>query len=113
MVQDDSEGNGKSTNLPLAETIQTLRKELQLAQQQSLNEGILFGIDKVELELKVVIGRKTSGHGGVEFYVIRAGGEHERSGETTHNVKLTLTPVTADGKRVNVSSQSDKQPSRK
>jgi len=112
MGEDDSDGNDNGTDIPLAETIQTLRKELQLAQQRSLNEGILFEIDKVELELKVVIGRKTSGHGGVEFYVIRAGGEVEKSGETTHNVKLTLSPVTADGERVNVSARTNTQPSR-
>ena len=110
MSENHSEEN--ATDIPLADTIQTLRKELQLAQSQSVNEGMLFEIEKVELELKVVVGRKTSGHGGVEFYVIRAGGEVERSGETTHNIKLTLSPRTSAGNRINISHRTDEGPSR-
>ena len=107
--QDDNSG----TKIPLAETLQTLRRELQLAQLQSVGEGILFQMDKIELELKIVISRKTKGEGGIQFYVVKAGGEYERAGETTHTVKLTLNPVDREtGMRVNVSSQTEQKPSR-
>jgi hypothetical protein len=96
------------TDIPLAETLRTLRRELQTAQLESAGEGILFRMDKAELELKVIVTRKSKGHGGIEFYVVKAGGEIERSGETTHTIKLTLTPVSgASGEPVNVSGQGD------
>ena len=105
--------DNSSTEIPLAETLQTLRRELQLAQSQSEGEGILFEMDKIELELKVVISRKTKGQGGIEFYVVKAGGEIEKSGETTHTVKLTLTAIdNRSGNRVRVSSQTGEAPSR-
>lgn len=100
------------TAIPLAETLQTLRRELQVAQLQSAGEGILFKMDKVELELKVAIARRTKGQGGIEFFVVKAGGEVEKSGETTHTVKLTLTPVSDSGEPVNVSARSVDKPSR-
>jgi len=101
------------TDIPLAETLHTLRRELELAQLQSKGEGILFEIDKVELELKVVVSRKAKGLGGIQFYVVKAGGEIEKSGETTHSIRLTLTPVGSElGDRVRVSTQTSVEPSR-
>jgi len=103
----------ESANIPLADTIQNLRKELQSAQQRSAGENILFEIEKVELELQVVIGRKAKGQGGIEFYVVKAGGEVERSGETTHSIKLTLSPVSsASGGRIKVAAQGEEAPLR-
>jgi hypothetical protein len=96
--------------IPLAETLQTLRHELQRAQLQSTGEGILFEIDNVELELQVVISRKARGEAGVEFWVVRAGGEIERSGETTHTIKLSLTPVSDKPGKVKVSNLQVEKP---
>jgi len=110
MSEHDTVDSG--TDIPLAETLQTLRRELQLAQLQSVGEGILFGMDKIELELKVVISRKAKGQTGIEFYVVKAGGEIEKSGETTHTVKLTLTPISKSGERVNVAAHTG-EPSRR
>jgi hypothetical protein len=106
------EGTENVTEIPLAETLQTLRRELQLAQAQSVGEGILFTMDKVELELKVTISRKAKGKAGVEFYIVKAGGEVEGSRENVHTIKLTLTPADSSGNRVQVSSHSSDTPLR-
>ncbi|MFX0200617.1 MAG: trypco2 family protein [Candidatus Hodarchaeota archaeon] len=100
--------------VPLAEMIQTLRTELQRAQAGSTDAEILFKTEKVELELQVAVSRKTKGEGGVEFWVVKAGGEHERTGATTHTFRLSLTPVTrGTDRRVRVAYESEDPLSRK
>ncbi|HEX8650035.1 MAG TPA: trypco2 family protein [Pyrinomonadaceae bacterium] len=112
-MMDEHHTEDSGTDIPLAETLQTLRRELQLAQLQSVGEGILFEMDKIELELQVVISRRAKGEGGIQFYVVKAGGEVERANETTHTVKLTLTPMSDEsGKRLRVSSHTTQGPSR-
>jgi Trypsin-co-occurring domain 2 len=98
--------------IPLAEMIQTLRRELETARERAKGEDIGFEMEKVELELVVALSRKTKGEGGVEFWVVKAGGEIEKSGATTHRFKLTLTPV-AHGKRLKVSAEDSEKLSRK
>ncbi len=94
--------------IPLAEMIQTLRTELQRAQAGSTDSEILFETQNVELELQVAVSRRTSGEGGVEFWVVKAGGEYEKTGTTTHVFKLSLTPVMRkSGRRVRVADESE------
>jgi hypothetical protein len=87
----------------LARTLQLLRYELQLAKQQSAGVDMLFEIDKVEVEFKVIITDKTKGKAGLEFYVVKAGGEIENGVENTHTIKLTLNAVDPKGNRQRVS----------
>ena len=99
--------------IPLAEMIQTLRRELETARQQARGEEIAFQMEKVELELEVALSRKTKGEGGIQFWVVKAGGEIEKSGATTHTFKLTLTPIGADRERLKVAADDREGPSRK
>ena len=90
--------------VPLAEMIETLRQELQVALRHGAGEEIAFDIEKVEMELKVAISRKTKGEGAVKFWVITAGGGAERGSDSTHTFKLTVTPTSRrTGKRISVS----------
>jgi hypothetical protein len=79
--------------IPLADMIETLRRELQRAQTQSADEVIRFETEKVELELQVAISQKATGEGGVQFWVVKAGGKLDRTDMTTHTFRLTLVPV--------------------
>ena len=81
--------------IPLAHMIQQLRAELIKAQWQSKGEPIAFKAEKVELELKIAITKTAEGKGGIEFWVINAGGSYEKSSATTHTFKLTLKPIDA------------------
>ena len=104
--------DARSKGIPLAKTLQTLRRELLLAQQQSAGEGILFKMDKVEVEFQVVVSSKTTGGADIKFYVVNAGGGVERSGGTTHTIKLTITPVDKWGNPTQVTSRMTEAPPR-
>jgi|CXWL01.1.fsa_nt_gi L-lactate utilization protein LutB len=95
------------SKIPMADMIQKLRQELVRAQAQATDEKILFGLEKVELELKVVTTTSGKGHTGVEFWVVNAGGDYEKKGETSHTIKLTLSARdNQSGDRINLSNKS-------
>src|SRR2546430_17489660 len=81
------------TWIPLSEMIQTLRLELEAAQVGGSYSDLRFQIEKVDLELKVAVSRTKKGSGGVNFWAINAGGELERTAETTHTITLLLSPI--------------------
>jgi hypothetical protein len=102
--------DGDVIKVPLGEMIETLRQELQGAQARGEGQSVAFEIDKVELELKIVVSRKTKGEGKIAFWVLSAGGGLERAGETSHTFKLSLSPVASGtGGRIKVRGES-KQP---
>ncbi len=94
--------------IPLAEMVETLRHELETAQIRGAQRPVAFGVEKVELELKVTVSRKAKGEGGVKFWVVTAGAAAEGSRETIHTFKLTLSPLDATSrKRLEVASVTD------
>jgi len=108
----DENADKHGPDIPLAEMIQTLRQELVRAQEQAKDERIRFELEKVELELKVVVSRAGKVSGGVEFWVISAGGDYEKKGESSHTIKLTLnTKDGQSGERVNLSDESNQKQS--
>jgi hypothetical protein len=106
--------DGEKMEIPLGEMIETLRQELQSAQAQGSGQPIAFEIDKVELELQMVVSRKKSGDGKIAFWVLSVGGGVENRGETTHTIKLSLSPVSSrTGGRVTVRGEAEQPLSRK
>jgi hypothetical protein len=94
--------------IPLGEMIETLRQELQVAQARGAGQAVAFDIDKVELELQIVVSRKKTGDGKIAFWVLSLGGGLERAGEATHKFNLTLSPVSSrSGKRLQVSGEAE------
>lgn len=105
--------DGEKIEIPLGEMIENLRQELQVAQAQGTGQPIVFEIDKVELELQMVVSRKKRGDGKIAFWVLSAGGGLESRGETTHKIKLSLSPVSSrSGGRVKVSGKAEQPLSR-
>jgi len=103
----DEDADKSSLDIPLTDMVQTLRKELVRAQAHAKDEEIRFELEKVELELKVVVSRTGKGHGGVEFWVVSAGGEYEKKGESSHTIKLTLnTKDSRSGNPIKLSSET-------
>lgn len=95
-----------ATEIPLAEMIETLRQELELAQIRGVARPVAFGVEKVELELKMAISRKAKGEGGIKFWVLSAGASAEGGRESVHTFKLTLSPLDAETKkRLEVASE--------
>jgi hypothetical protein len=96
-----------ANEIPLAEMIETLRHELELAQIRGVARPVAFGVEKVELELKMAISRKAKGEGGIKFWVLSAGASVEGGRESVHTFKLTLSPLDAESKkRLEVASVS-------
>jgi len=102
----EKEAEAINSKIPMADVIQKLRQELvrAQAQAQAKDEKIRFELEKVELELKVVTTTSGKGHAGVEFWVVNAGGDYEKKGETSHTIKLTLSASeNQSGNRIKVS----------
>ncbi|MFV8754698.1 trypco2 family protein [Nannocystaceae bacterium ST9] len=97
-------------NIPLSEMIESLRQELAVAVDAGKGKSITFEVNKVELELEVAVTRKTSGGGGLKFWVVTAKGEHAVDKLTRHTFKLTLDPKLASGGPVKVADKMDGPP---
>lgn len=94
---------GTDTGVPLADMIETLRQELQSSLQRGAGQDVAFDIEKVELELKVVVTRKEKGQIELGFWVLTAGGGAERGRDASHTFKLTLLPImSTSGRRLKV-----------
>ncbi|MFV8751084.1 trypco2 family protein [Nannocystaceae bacterium ST9] len=97
-------------NIPLSEMIESLRQELAVAIEAGKGKPIRFGVSKVELQLEVAVSRKTTGGGGLKFWVMTAKGEHAVDKLTKHTFKLTLDPKLAHGGAVEVADEVDGRP---
>jgi hypothetical protein len=96
--------------IPLADAVRALRRELQEAIRRADGEDLQFALGPIELELQLSLSRQMGGEAGVAFWVIKLGGKAGRSQTETHRVKLSLTPVTASGADVRVSDDVDARP---
>ncbi len=89
------------SEIPLAEVIGQLRKELTTAIEAGKGEGLQFEVRDLEVEMQVVASKSGSGEleGGVELWVIgKAGGKVSGTYESSQiqTVKLKLRPRLAD-----------------
>lgn len=86
-----------TVEIPLADLIKALRRELQAAIEEGEGGDLLFALGPIDLELQVEVGRETSGEAGIRFWVVSLGGTASRSSSTSHTVRLSLTPVSRSG----------------
>lgn len=89
-IKDDT-----ALSIPLSEMIRTLRSELQQSMKEAENAPLQFKLESVELELKVRLTKETEGKGGLQFWVISAGGKHKVEQQDIHTFKLKLQPTLA------------------
>jgi hypothetical protein len=109
----DQEQSGSASRISLSEMIEDLRKELEEAAKQGVGEVIVFEIEKVELEAKVVVSKTGKADAKVQFWVVSAGGGYERGSQDTQTVKLTLLPKSAvTGMRTEVGGVTERKPRR-
>ena len=99
-----------SRNIPLCEMLQTVRQELSASMAEARHQDLQFTIEKIELELKIVVARETKKEGGVSISVLKAGGQQTDSTDTTHTMKLTLGATSASGRTLRVSDKPDGSP---
>jgi hypothetical protein len=106
MAEAGSPNSSVAVDIPLADMIQALRRELNAARSGAIGEDLKFEVEKVDIELQVAVTRDANVKTGVKFWVVNAEGELARSRNTTHTFKLALNPVsTVSGGRVQVAGQ--------
>lgn len=98
----------------LAETIRALRVELTEAMESGRDESLRFELGAVELNVTLAITRETTGDAGVRFGVVSFGAKGNTADEVTHQLSLSLSPVTIDGdgqaRAARVNAHSDGEP---
>ncbi len=87
------------SEIPLAEVVGQLRRELTTAVEAGKGEGLRFEVRDLEVEMQVVASKggsgELSGEGGVKLWVIgKAGGKVSGTYESSQiqTVKLKLRP---------------------
>src|SRR3954452_24042227 len=91
--------------IPLAEAIRALRREVVEAVREGRGEDVLFALGPIELELLVEASLEQGAEGGIKFWLISAGADASRSRKTTHTLRLSLRALHADGSDVVVQSE--------
>jgi hypothetical protein len=102
------------TEVPLAEAIADLRRELQDATTAGQGEQLKFELDSVVLELEVALSTGAGANAKAGFWSVvtaEATADHRRG--STHRLTLTLTPRLSDapdGQRVQVGDDLSVRP---
>jgi hypothetical protein len=94
-----------STGLDLADAIEELRNQLELARIRAVNADIQFPITSATVELQFVAVKEGKGKAGFKVPVINLelGASGSTSHEVTHRISIEFgSPVTSDGKPVRV-----------
>jgi hypothetical protein len=82
----------------LTEAIGSVRSALVRAVQEGEGSPIAFRAGPVEMEFEVGFSKTKEAHGGVEVWVLSVGAKGERADTWSHRLKISLTPVSPDGK---------------
>ncbi|WP_237328326.1 trypco2 family protein [Streptomyces sp. CBMAI 2042] len=95
----------------LAETISTIRAELQQAMSDGVGQQLAFRTGPVELEFSIEV--RKQGEAKAKVFVLPFSAEARAgvSADAVHRIKLTLQPIeAATGKDANISGHQDEQP---
>ena len=76
----------------IPEAVENLRSELVAAMNSGTGQHLRFSLDSVEVELTLAMERETATEAGVNVWVVSIGGKGSATSETTHRVKLSMTP---------------------
>ena len=96
--------------IPLAEAIRALRRELVEAVREGEDEELRFALGDIDLELQVEVSKEAGGEAGIAFWLVTIGGKASRTSGTTHTIRLSLSPVSATGEDLIVRSQVKGRP---
>jgi hypothetical protein len=97
----------ENPGIPLAKTIQDLRRELLTAVEEGSGQPLRFKLKPIELELNVAMTYKAEVNAGVKFWVVDLGGKALGEQTTSHKLKLVLQPVDPTGSEYVVRDKDD------
>ena len=89
--------------VPLAELVDAVRRELESAHALARDEPLQFEVGDVELDLEITTSRSREGSAGLGIWVVNLGGKLNRGNTATQRVKIKLAAVGPDGARYKVS----------
>lgn len=90
----------------LPEAIATIRAALSEAMRRGRDQEPRLEAKEITMEFAVELRRQHGVEGGVQAWVLRAGGAWERGRADIHRLTITLAPTTADGGPVRVESST-------
>lgn len=96
--------------IQLYELISKVRTDLEAARTEGQGRGIRFKVEAVELELQMTAKRVTTGEGGIDLYVFKAGANHEAERGEVQTIKVRMVPELEGGGSVQVSHESPARP---
>jgi hypothetical protein len=76
---------------PLADLIRSLGNEIREAEERARADGQADLLELKECEVEVAVQFEKKGDAGVEFWVVKLGGELTKA--NTQTIKLTLAPT--------------------
>jgi hypothetical protein len=87
----------------LAEAVERLRAEFELARELGEGKQLRFEIGDVEMEFHVSIRRDGGGNGAVRLGVVTLGAKGSVGDEHTHRLKVLLHPQDDQGRPAQIS----------
>jgi hypothetical protein len=93
-------------DVPLAELIKELRRELIEAIREGAGSELQFSLGPVDLDLEVQLTREGGGGGGIRFWVLSAEGSAKAGSARTQRIHLVLNPPTG-GVRIGESGKPE------
>ncbi|ROR91074.1 trypco2 family protein [Nocardioides aurantiacus] len=84
--------NDEERRLGLAESIESLRRELAEAIAVGAERDLQFEVGEIQLQLTLTAERSKEGSGGVKFWVVDARGGLSATDTVTHTLTVPLTP---------------------
>jgi hypothetical protein len=88
--------------LELADVIKALRDELTTAKIAGVGKDIRFTVNNVEIELETVVTKEKNAELGMKFWVVDAKAVGKYQNAFKQKIKLSLKPITPDGKELEV-----------
>ena len=82
----------KASQVPIADAIKNLRRELQAAIDEGDGKKLRFEVEAIDVELKCTVNREAQAEAGASFWVLNSKGGAKISNENVQTIRLTLNP---------------------
>jgi hypothetical protein len=94
--------------IPLADLIDAVRGELEVAALNAIDQKLQFEVQDVQLEVEIATTGTKGAEGGIKVWVVNIGAKLTKSDANTQKVTLKLGPVSPDGTKFKVSDVTAK-----
>ena len=96
----------RSRQVPVADAIKNLRRQLQEAIDEGQGKPLRFGVESIEVELKCSLSREASVEGGGSMWVIKTKASGKLADDNMQTIRLKLNPL-SDGQETQLSGTDE------